>query len=79
MIWRRKIVDAVFRGGKKHSNSGNTVINMIKRMVPLIRRACGETVLIVIRLDSGFFDEEILKVCTKLGVAVILSEKCRAR
>ena len=75
MIWRRKIVDAVFRGGKKHGNSGNTVINMIKRMVPLIRRACDETVLIVIRLDSGFFDEEILKVCTKLGVAVILSGK----
>ena len=75
LIWESKIVDAVFRGGKKHSNYGNTAINMIKRMVCLIRRVCGETVLIVIRMDSGFFDEEILKVCDELNVGVILSGK----
>ena len=75
MIWESKIVDAVFRGGKKHSNYGNTAINMIKRMVSLIRRVCGDTVLIVIRMDSGFFDEEILKVCDELNVGVILSGK----
>ncbi|MBA7700710.1 IS1380 family transposase ISCph9 [subsurface metagenome] len=75
MIWDGKIVDAVFRGGKKHSNYGDTAINMIKRMVSLIRRVCGESVLIVIRLDSGFFDEKILNVCDELNIGFIVSGK----
>ena len=29
LIWNHKIVDAIFRGGKKHSNYGNTAVNMI--------------------------------------------------
>ena len=75
MIWGRMIVDAVFRGGKKHSNYGNTVINMIRRMVSLIRSACGEKVLIVIRMDSGFLDEKILAVLDELKVGFIVSGK----
>jgi hypothetical protein len=75
MIWNRMIVDAVFRGGKKHSNSGDTVVNMIKRMVPLIRSACGEQVCIVIRMDSGFLDEKILSVLDELRVGFIVSGK----
>lgn len=78
MIWESKIVDAVFRGGKKHSNYGNTAVNMIKRMVPLIRRTCDERVLIVIRMDSGFFDQNILKVCDTLNVGFIVSGKMYA-
>lgn len=75
MIWNSMIVDAVFRGGKKHSNYGNTVINMIKRMVPLIRSVCGESVLIVIRMDSGFLDQKILTVLDELKVGFIVSGK----
>jgi hypothetical protein len=75
MIWNSMIVDAVFRGGKKHSNHGNTVINMIKRMVPLIRSACGDKVLIIIRMDSGFLDEKILDVLDELAVGFIVSGK----
>lgn len=75
MIWKNFIVDAVFRGGKKHSNYGNTVINMIRRMIPLIRRACGDTVFIVIRMDSGFLDEKILAVLDELKVGFIVSGK----
>ena len=75
MIWNSMIVDAVFRGGKKHSNYGNTVVNMIKRMVPLIRSACGDKVFIVIRMDSGFLDEKILSVLDELAVGFIVSGK----
>ena len=75
MIWGSMIVDAVFRGGKKHSNYGNTVVNMIRRMVSLIRSACGDTVLIVIRMDSGFLDEKILAVLDELKVGFIVSGK----
>jgi Transposase DDE domain group 1 len=75
MIWNSMIVDAVFRGGKKHSNYGNTVVNMIQRMVLLIRSACGEQVFIVIRMDSGFLDEKILAVLDELAVGFIVSGK----
>jgi len=75
MIWNSMIVDAVFRGGKKHSNYGNTVINMIQRMVPLIRSTCGVNVLIIIRMDSGFLDEKILAVLDELAVGFIVSGK----
>ncbi len=38
MNWGRYIVDAVFRGGDKHSNHGDTVLNMIRHMVIKIKR-----------------------------------------
>lgn len=37
IIWRSKIIDAIFRGGKKHSNYGNTVVNMVRELVKVIR------------------------------------------
>ena len=38
IIWNRKILDAIFRRGKKHSNYGNTAVNMITDIVTLIRK-----------------------------------------
>lgn len=75
MIWAGKIVDAVFRGGRKHSNAGHTVINRLQRMVPLMREACGAHVVIIIRFDSGFFDEAILQACDELQGGVIMTGK----
>jgi hypothetical protein len=43
MLWNHKIIDAVFRGGKKHGNHGATAENMIRRVVSTIRRVCGPT------------------------------------
>ena len=68
MIWAGKIVDAVFRGGRKHSNAGHTVITMLRRMVPLMRQA-------IIRFDSGFFDEAILQACNELQIGFIVTGK----
>jgi len=44
-------------------------------MVSLIRSACGDKVLIVIRMDSGFLDEKILAVLDELKVGFIISGK----
>jgi len=74
-IWKGKIIDAIFRGGKKHSNYGNSVVNMMKDLVGVIRKEYRETVTIIIRLDSGFFDEKILRACDKLGVGFICTGK----
>jgi len=75
MSWAGKIVDAVFRGGRKHSNAGHTVVNMLRRMVPLMRQACGPHVTIILRFDSGFFDEAILQACDQLQVGFIVTGK----
>jgi hypothetical protein len=57
LIWKNKIVDMIFRGGKKHGNHGKTVINMVTEMVKLIRAEYSATVPIIVRIDSGFLDE----------------------
>jgi hypothetical protein len=58
MNWGRLIIDAVFRGGDKHSSHGHTVEQMIKRMAALIRKKYHQDVPIIIWNDSGFFDEK---------------------
>ena len=75
LIWRGRIVDAIFRGGKKHGNSGQAAGNMLRDLVLLIRAEYRETVAIVVRLDSGFYDEELLLMLDALGVGIVLSGK----
>lgn len=75
IIWGRKIVDAIFRGGKKHSNYGNTVVNMVEDFVKLIREGYSATVPIILRLDSGFFDEINFKHFEELGIGFICTGK----
>ena len=48
IIWRNKIIDGIFRGGKKHSNHGNTAVNMITEIVKEIRKSYSETVTIIL-------------------------------
>src|SRR5512135_1116389 len=38
VIWDGRIVDAVFRGGKKNGNSGNTVVNTLRAITSIIRK-----------------------------------------
>ncbi|BBO67048.1 IS1380 family transposase [Desulfosarcina alkanivorans] len=68
MNWGRFIVDAVFRSGDKHSNHGDTVLNMIRHMVLKIRCEYRGDVPIIIRMDSGFFDQKIFEICETLHV-----------
>jgi hypothetical protein len=75
VTWNRKIVDVLFRGGSTSGNSGNGVVNAIRRMVGIIRKALGPDALIVFRMDAGFFDEAIVEACNALGAGLILSGK----
>jgi len=74
-IWSGKIVDAVFRNGKKSGNCGDTVANMVQGLVKLIRSKYNSDVTIVIRLDAGFFDQKLFRAFDKLGIAFICSGK----
>lgn len=75
MNWGRLIVDAVFRGGNKHSNHGDTVQSMIKHMVKKIRKQYRTDVPIIIRMDSGFFDQKIFELCEDLDVGYVCGGK----
>lgn len=58
MTWGRVIVDAVFRGGKKHNNHGDTVEEMVRHVVRKIRKQYRTDVPIIFKMDSGFFDQK---------------------
>jgi len=75
ILWNRKVVDAIFRGGSKHSNSGHTVVNMVTELVRLIRREYRSDVPILLRMDSGFFDEDNLVALDRLNVGFICTGK----
>jgi len=57
LIWEGKIVDAIFRRGKRHSNYGHDVEKMIRGIVSLIRTRYDASVAIIVRLDAGFCEE----------------------
>ena len=75
MNWGRFIVDAVFRSGSKHSNHGDTVQQMIRHMVVKIRRDYRWDVPIIIRMDSGFFDQKIFELCEKMQIGYLCGGK----
>jgi hypothetical protein len=75
MNWGRLIVDAVFRGGDKHSNHGRTVEQMIRHIVALVRKKYRPDVPIIFRMDSGFFDQKIFELCEQLKVGYVCGGK----
>jgi hypothetical protein len=75
MTWGRFIIDAIFRSGDKHSNHSNDVEKMVRGIVTLIRKHYRQDVPIVIRMDSGFFDQKLLRVFESLGIGYICGGK----
>ena len=69
------LVYAVFRGGNKHSNHGNRVQKMIGHKVAKIRKQYRKDVAIIIRMDSGFLDQNIFKICEKFRIGYVCSGK----
>lgn len=75
LIWNRRLVDAIFRGGKKHSNYSDHVVKVIKENVNLIRQKYDPKATIILCLDSGFFDEVNIEACNNLNIGFIISGK----
>ncbi|MEA3350680.1 MAG: IS1380 family transposase [Chloroflexota bacterium] len=75
MTWGRLIIDAVFRGGKKHSNNGDTVEQMVRHVVGKIRKVYRADVPIIFKMDSGFFDQDLFAVFEQLKVGYVVSGK----
>jgi len=75
MTWGRFIIDAIFRSGDKHSNHSDDAEKMVRHIVALIRKHYQEDVPIMIRMDSGFFDQELFRTCEFLKVGYICGGK----
>lgn len=75
ITWGRYVVDAVFRGGSKHSNSGQTAPKAVEHLVGRIRADYREDVPILFRSDSGFMDRELFLLFQALGVGYVCTGK----
>ena len=73
ITWDRFVADAVLRGGSKHSNDGDTAIKAIEHLAQKIRKALGEEIPIVVRMDAGFCDKKIYQACEDLGIGYVSS------
>lgn len=75
LTWERFVVDALFRGGKKHGNAGEAAGAMVSQMVTFLRNHYRADVAIVVRLDAGFFDQKLFRRFEKLGIGYTCSGK----
>ena len=75
LYWGRYIVDTIFRNGKAHSNHGNNVKRVITNAVRLIRKQYSSDVPIILLADTGFFDQELFRLCAELGIGFIVGGK----
>jgi hypothetical protein len=71
ITWGRFVVDTVFRGGSKHSNADDSVAEAVRRLVEGIRKHYRADVPIVLRMDGGFFDQELFKLFEELGIGYV--------
>jgi hypothetical protein len=76
--WGTFVVDAVFRGGSKNSNHGTTVITMMEHIVHLIRKRYREDAAIILKDDSGFYDQKNFKAFEELGIGYVCGGKIYA-
>lgn len=75
MNWQGFVVDAVFRRGDAHSNNGDTVEKMVRHIVGKIRKHYSAAVPIIVRMDSGFFDQKLFEVFEQLHIGYICAGK----
>ena len=75
MTWQGYVIDAVFRRGDAHSNHGDTVAKMVRHVVTKIRKHYRPDVAIVVRMDSGFFDQKLFAAFEALGIGYICGGK----
>ena len=75
MTWGRYVIDAIFRSGDRHCNHGNDTVRMIKRVVDKIHKSYRADVPIVVRMDSGFFDQKVFDYCEKQHIGYICGGK----
>ena len=75
MVYGRIIIDAVFRAGHHHSNHKKSTAEMVKHIVHLVRKRYRAEVPIIIRQDSGYFDQKLFGLYEELGIGYLSGGK----
>jgi len=75
LTWGPFVVDALFRGGKKHGNAGDVAGRMVRCAVNFIWTHYRPDVPIVVRIDSGFFDQKLFRLFEGLGIGYVCTGK----
>jgi len=75
LIWNGLYLDTDFQRGDHSTNHGGIAINMLQEIVPLIREAIGDDVNIIVRMDSGYYDQKIFAACDELNIKFICAGK----
>ena len=75
MNWGRFFVDAVFQVGSNHSNHETIVAMMLFTIVVQIRKYYRVDVPIIVRMDSGFYDQKLFEICEALHIGYICGGK----
>jgi hypothetical protein len=75
ITWKNYLIDAIFRSGKKHSNYSDHVVKMIRTVLKRIRNGYSKDVPVLVRMDTGFFDEKNFQEFEKMGIAYICGGK----
>jgi hypothetical protein len=75
ITWGKYVVDMLFRPGSYHSNHGDDLLRVIKKIVKYIRKRYSNEVPIIVRADAGFFSEENFKCFNKLDIGFIVCGK----
>jgi len=78
LTWGPFVIDALFRGGKKHCNAEDGAKNMVEETVRFVRKHVGEEVPIIVRMDSGFFDQKLFGAFEALGIGYVCTGKLMA-
>lgn len=72
MTWGKFIIDSIFRSGEKHSNHEDDAIKMIRRVVERIKSKYNHNTPIIIRMDSGYFDQKLFNAMEEIGIGYIV-------
>jgi hypothetical protein len=75
LTWGAFLVDALFRGGKKNGNAGDMAGKIVKENVAFIRKHYRQDVPIIVRVDSGFFDQKLFRTFGEIGIGCICTGK----
>jgi len=75
LIWDGMYIDTHFQAGDCSTNQGDVAITMLQKVTPIIRQSLGEDIEIIVRMDSGYYDQKIFRACDELKISFICAGK----
>jgi hypothetical protein len=76
LTWGPFVVDALFRGGKKNGNAGDTAGKIVTAAATFLRERYDEydeEVAVIVRMDAGFFDQKLFRTFEEAGIGYVCS------